>query len=307
MARLRGAVGAALLAEYTGTVVVPIGDRPFHAAVRIVRLADTRVLGVRATPHRAGRPGRSRSGEGLVVAILTAGRRSGHYQGSSFIDVPGSIALRRRRAVTTWRCPEPTAALEFEIPLTALPASTSLGPLRGRSLVPSAVTTVVIALVRSAIESPPLPGSAASAAIETALLGLVAALVAQQGHPHRSRHDIFATAVAAIESDPSVSLREAELAVAVGVDRAELREAFAEQGTTPTRLLRAVRLATLTDLLQHTDRSVPLHGLSDRAGYGDADQARRALRTRFGVSVREYRALFGPASGRSSNGAPTAE
>lgn len=292
---LRGAAGAALVSAYTGAAVVPLGDRSFRARVRIVPLVDIRIRSVRATPHRASRPScSSPPRDTLIVDLLISGRRTGHYQGAPFVDVAGSVALRRGRAPTVWRCAEPTAALEIEVPLASLPTAVgrAVGSLPGQCFEAPAVTAVVIALLRSALACPPAPATAAAAAVEDALLGLVAALVLRNANPPRARNDVFATVLAAVTLAPAARYHESELAAVIGVAPAELREAIGEQGTTLARLVRAVRMSALTELLTYSDPSVPLFELAARAGYGDADQARRALRSRFGVGMREYRSLF---------------
>jgi AraC-like DNA-binding protein len=83
------------------------------------------------------------------------------------------------------------------------------------------------------------------------------------------------------------------MAAALGVSARYLQMAFAEVGTTPSRLLLARRLDGVAARLQRTDQPMRITDVAMECGFADLSHFSRVFRRRFGVSPRAYQQGFG--------------
>jgi AraC-like DNA-binding protein len=92
-------------------------------------------------------------------------------------------------------------------------------------------------------------------------------------------------------ADPG--FRSTGIAEALGVSDRYVQRAFAEIGTTPSRVLLARRLDAAAARLRRAGRSGRITAIALECGFSDVSYFSRVFRHRFGVSARTYQLRFG--------------
>lgn len=293
----RGAEGVEQLSR-SGTRFRAPRPESFRASVAAVPLGRTRILSLRAGPHRASWDPASAVPavvDHLFVATNKAGTMLAHHDGRSITVGPGSVQLMRSPRSMSYLSSGELHTVTLQIPFDALRAELIrlLPRVTSFATDPSALIGSLSGLMigLSAL-SEPLSASVAQQ-LESTVLDLVGAVI-QGANAARGEesHSLYGDALASVRARlPRREITLDEIAAALAVTPQQLQHTFTGHRTTFRKAVAELRLQALAEALRSRDVNASLSDVAASVGYDGYEPAARAFRARFNITMGDYRML----------------
>lgn len=269
----------------------------FRMRVESRRLHRTRILDVRATPHRGVWDDSTEVRLGTRIALfqfVLSGRAIGNSDGRTTVRDSDSIHVMRTGYPTHYVTEGPlhTTMLWVDHSLLSVAALDAIRRASTFDLRADANARGAEAIVRSVLRMRPDSGSAAAAELEQVLIAqLESAVIAASAGHNDAAAGLYSRMRTVILADPGSDFTTATLAQALGVTESVANRALLAHRTTAAQLTRELRFDLLGAVLRDPAFDGSLADAAGHAGYGGADQAGRAFRDRTGITMSAYRRL----------------
>lgn len=279
-----------------GTVMRAVDPELFRAELRIAPLVRTRIIELRSSAHRGIVDQQAIDRFGMNWAMLTVlleGQMIGHQDGHALRYQSGAVWLWPMWLPSHNVTSRPSRSIALQIPRDMLDGEIAVAHrlLGGQDLAGSAVSAGLAEILGAMVDGGPEPGGVEAQGLESALVGMVNAVVADAlARARREPPAAYASALALIDaelSDPALDIRA--VAERIGASVSALQRAFRAHGTTFGRALLSRRLDVVAAALRR-EEAIPFAEIASSAGFVGW-QAARAFKRRFGMTMGEYRSL----------------
>jgi AraC-like DNA-binding protein len=287
-------VGREGLRRINGTTrFTPQDPDAFQAEYRRLELTDCSFESLRVSACSGttdAQPSTQR--EQLHLGTLVAGRSAWRTGKQTHDQQRGAVHLLRGTDAVEFDWAQPVHVLTVRIPAAAVPAHLLAdGVLRSGVLARTPLTNGFSGFLHQLAAGPVVLDTVERGHLDRALRALASGVLAVAAAESQvadddlryAIHDYIERHLLEPGLDPT------RIASALGVSVRWVHQVFNHDGESVARYIRHRRLDLVAEALQSDPRSSGVSGLSRQFGFGGRDQLTRAFRSRFGMTVSEYR------------------